>query len=238
MTDMERNAVRRDLVDILVEGGTMRAHRWLPHSGEGPGILLLQEIFGVSDYVERRAADLAAAGYVVLVPEIFWRLGRTRVDNGPDALAEAMGLVQRLDWSSAVADGAEAFHTLTGLAEVTGKSAILGFCFGGGLGFAVAAQTEPQALISFYGSALPTLLDLAPLVGCPQLHHFGLADSYISAAQVGEIEQAVVGPNTEFHTYEGADHAFDNDDLPFLHHPEASALAWERTLGFLRRRLR
>ena len=63
----------------------MPSHLWLPASGRGPGILLLQEIFGVSRYIEQRAQDLADLGYVVLAPEIFWRLGVSRVDEGPDA---------------------------------------------------------------------------------------------------------------------------------------------------------
>ena len=65
--------------------GDMPAHLWLPASGSGPGILLLQEIFGVSRYIEQRAQDLADLGYVVLAPEIFWRLGVSRVDEGPEA---------------------------------------------------------------------------------------------------------------------------------------------------------
>ena len=225
---------RFDIIDIPVEGGVMPAHRWLPESGSGPGILLLQEIFGISDYIERRASDLAALGYVVVVPEIYWRLGTTRVEDGPAALDEAMGLVSKLDWDAAVADATAALTLTRDLPEVTGPTALVGFCFGGGLGFATAAQELPDALVSYYGSAIPGLLDLAPQVTCPQLHHFGLADSYIPPETVAAIEQAVAGPHTEFFTYEGADHAFDNSDF-VLHHPAATALAWQRTTDFLER---
>lgn len=228
--------VKRDQIGVEVAGGAMTAHRWLPESGSGPGVLLLQEIFGVSDYVERRAAELAEAGYVVIVPEVFWRLGQTRVEMGPDALGEGVGLVGRLDWDAAVADSAAALAALREMPEVTGKVAIVGFCFGGGLAFNVAAETEPDALVSFYGSALPNLLGLAPQVTCPQQHHFGDADSFIPLETVRQIEEAVAGPSTEFHYYEGADHAFDNDDF-VMHHPEASELAWGRTLDFLERHL-
>ena len=71
-------------------------------SGSGPGILLLQEIFGVSDYIISRAQDLAALGYVVLAPEIYWRIGASRVENGPDALEQAFALAQQVDWDAAV----------------------------------------------------------------------------------------------------------------------------------------
>lgn len=226
----------RSVVQIPVDGGEMPAHLWRPDGGSGPGVLLVQEIFGVSDYIERRAADLAAQGYVVLAPEVFWRVGVTRIENGPDMLDEAMAVMGRLDWPAAVADTVAALDALRRRPEVTGPVGMLGFCFGGGLAFNVAAERLPDALVSFYGSALPTLLELAPRVTCPQQHHFGLSDSYIPAEEVARIEAAVAGPQSEFHTYAGADHAFDNDDFT-MHHLEASALAWGRTLDFLRARL-
>jgi carboxymethylenebutenolidase len=80
--------------------GEMPAHVWHPPKGSGPGILVLQEIFGVSAYIERRAADLAALGYVVVAPEIFWRLGVFRVEEVPHAFEEAYALLQRTDWAS------------------------------------------------------------------------------------------------------------------------------------------
>ena len=62
-------------VSVETPDGTMPAHLWRPESGEGPGILLLQEIFGISNYIQRRAKDLADLGYVVLAPEVYWRIG-------------------------------------------------------------------------------------------------------------------------------------------------------------------
>lgn len=223
-----------ECVVIPTGQGDMPAHLWLPQSGSGPGILLVQEIFGVSDYIERRAVDLAGLGYVVMAPEIYWRLGQGRVENGPQMLEEAFSLLQRLDWDTAVSDGLLALRALEQRDETTGEPGIVGFCFGGGLGFAISARHSPKALVSYYGSALPQLMGVADQVGCPQLHHFGLADSYIDADMVRQIEQAVAGPNTEFHTYPGADHAFDNADWSG-HHPEASERAWQHTVHFLQR---
>jgi len=75
-------------------------------------------------------------------------------------------------------------------------------------------------------------------VTAPSLHHFGSADDYIDRPTVGRIREAVTGGGNrvEFEIYEGANHAFDNSDFA-LHHPSASALAWERTLAFLAREL-
>jgi carboxymethylenebutenolidase len=224
---------------VRTPDGEMTGHVWLPGAGSGPGILLLQEIFGVSRYIQRRAADLAAAGYVVLAPELYWRLDRQVLDeSAPGAIDEAMGLAGQLDWPTTVADAVAAFEALRGMDEVVGIPAVMGFCFGGGLAFNVAALTEPAALVSYYGSALPGLLDLAPQVTCPSLHHFGTSDDYLDARTVETITQAVTadGRPARVETYDGANHAFDNGDFA-LYDAEASRRAWETTLGFLQEHL-
>lgn len=217
-------------LDVPTPDGPMPAHRWLPESGSGPGILLLQEIFGISPYIRRRAEDLAALGYVVLAPEVFWRLGVSDVPNGPGMLEEAMGLLNRLDWEAAVADSTAALRTLRGLPEVDGGTGVVGFCFGGGLGYAVVAGEPADALVSFYGSALPGLVEAVPSVSTPSLHVFGEADAYLPMDVVETIRAAVTSgaAPTEVLTYPGADHAFDNEDF-VNHDPDASADAWGRT---------
>ena len=231
-------------VVVPTADGDMPAHLWLPASGRGAGILLLQEIFGVSRYIEQRAQDLADLGYVVLAPEIFWRQGVSRVDEGPDALDTAMGLLQQVDWSVAVGDGIAALDALRGRDEVSDEVGIVGFCFGGGLAFDVAARTPVDALVSYYGSALPALLgvgDAAPgqevvgpdAVTAPSLHHFGMADQFLTRPVVEQVQGLLEPlPNVTWHGYETADHAFDNPDF-FLHDPDASRLAWERTTAWL-----
>ncbi|WP_299055272.1 dienelactone hydrolase family protein [uncultured Nocardioides sp.] len=223
-------------VSVATDAGDMPAHLWLPPAGTGPGVLLLQEIFGISRYVEQRARDLADLGYVVLAPEIFWRLGVRSVPEGPTALDDAMAIAGRCDWDAAVADAVAALGVLRSRPDTVGRTGVVGFCFGGGLGFSVAAHADVDALVAYYGSALPGLLDLAPRVSAPSLHHFGTADSFIPLEQVAQIEAAVVRDGAELVTYAGADHAFDNPDLPF-HDADASVKAWARTTAFLADRL-
>jgi carboxymethylenebutenolidase len=228
-----------DVVGISTVDGEMPGRLWLPPGGTGPGLVLLQEIFGVSRYIQRRAADLAEAGYVVLAPELYWRADPTPIDEAaPGAIEQAYARSQSLDWATTVQDAVAALHHLKARAEVTGGTGVIGFCFGGGLAFNLAAVDEVDVLVSYYGSALPTLLDLAPQVTAPSLHHFGTADDYLGPEVVSTIREAVSAGGTvvEFETYEGANHAFDND-IFMLHHPEASALAWQRTLNFLGRQL-
>ena len=190
---------------------------------------MLQEIFGVSDYIRHRAADLHALGYYVIAPEIYWRLNGTDLDESSrDLLPRAMGIVGRLDWDLAVKDAVAVLDRLRARGRGTG---VVGFCFGGGLGFNVAAVSSPDVLVSYYGSALPGLLELAPKVRAASLHHFGNDDAYLDVdAVVPRLGDA------EIHRYDGAGHAFDNP-LPMFHHAEASALAWRRTEDFLARHL-
>ena len=223
---------------IPTADGDMPGLLWRPAGGSGPGVLLLQEIFGVSSYIRRRGAALAQAGYVVLAPELYWRLDPSLPpldESAPDVLESAMARVTALEWEQAVTDATAALRALRATTGVN-AAGVLGFCFGGGLAFNVAAVDTPDCLVSYYGSALPGLLELAPRVTAPSLHHFGLSDDYIPASVVEQIESAVTSGGTpvDFFTYDGANHAFDNDDF-VLHDPAASGLAWQRTLDFLRR---
>jgi carboxymethylenebutenolidase len=90
----------------------MPADLHLPTGGRGPGIVLFQEIFGVTSYVTARARDLAGLGYVVLVPHVYRRQGDPLIEGGDDALARAMDAFGRVDWAEAVADGAAAVPAL------------------------------------------------------------------------------------------------------------------------------
>jgi carboxymethylenebutenolidase len=225
--------------------GAMPAHLWLAHTpGEPdrPGLVVFQEIFGVSAYVRDRCADLAAMGYAVLAPEVYWRLEDVVIDEtAEDFLQQAVAVAGRVDWDATVKDGVTAAEHLGNLPTVS-TVGVLGFCFGGGLAFNVAAQADPApaVMVSYYGSALPGLTDLAPQVTCPSLHHFGTADDYVPMEQVEAIRAAVTEGGTredvEFHLHDGAGHAFDNPH-PAFHHAAGSAAAWEQTSAFLSRHL-
>jgi carboxymethylenebutenolidase len=224
-------------VQVDTDAGSMPAYRWLPESGHGPGLLLLQEIFGVSKFIRSRAADLAELGYVVLAPELYWRLDQTEVDEeAADALEQGIALRMQFDWDAGVRDAQTALEWLRADQAAGPGIGLFGFCFGGGLAFNLTAIDAPDVLISYYGSDIPRLLELAPRVGAPSLHHFGLADDYIPAGTVARIEAAVSRPGVQFETYPGAGHAFDNP-MPMFHHPQASAEAWASTVAFLEREL-
>lgn len=225
-------------IEIPTRDASMPADIHAPASGSGPGIVLLQEIFGISDYITRRATDLADLGYVVLVPQIYWRLGVRDVPAGPSMLEDAMALVGSLDWDLAVEDARAAIAELPSRPEVRGGVGVVGFCFGGGLGYAAVADHPADALVSFYGSALPDLVHAVPSVSTPSLHLFGESDAYIPLETVERIRAGVTSGDApaEVLTYPGADHAFDNDEF-VNHDPEASRQAWSAATEWLGDRL-
>lgn len=233
---------------VPVVGGDLPVRLYLPQSGRGPGIVVVQEIFGVSRYIAERARDLAALGYVVAVPELYWRSGLAATpEDGPiqDVLAAGMAAATELGLESAIDDVAATLEWLPRRPEVTESDSgtnvgIVGFCFGGGVAFAATARLDrtdlPVALVSYYGSALPALVELAPRVRVPSLHHWGSADTFIPLDVQEAIRPEIVREGVEWFTYEGAGHAFDNPH-PAFHDAAASDLAWERTVAFLGRHL-
>lgn len=224
---------------IAVTGGDLPVQLYLPPSGRGPGLVLVQEIFGVSAYIRERARDLAELGYVVAVPELYWRIGLSATaEDGPieDVLAAGMAAAGELGLEPAIADTEAVVPWLASVAEVSGPVGLIGFCFGGGVAFAAAAQTDPAVLVSYYGSALPALQDRAGEIEAPCLHHWGDADAFIDQATQAHLRSVVERSGVEWHTYDGAGHAFDNPHPAFFS-GEASALAWQRTTAFLAREL-
>ncbi|MGJ6979302.1 dienelactone hydrolase family protein [Aestuariimicrobium soli] len=210
--------------------------KWSP-TGEGAGIVLVQEIFGRSGYMRSRARDLAALGYTVALPQVYWRAGADAVDEtSDDALEQGMALMQKADWNQAVDDVRLVVESLRREPKTGGRVALVGFCYGGGLAYAALQGAQgsqrADALVSYYGSALPNLVD-GDAVTVPSLHHFGDADAYLSSEVVDHIAQVVQHNGAEVKLWHGAGHAFDNT-APMFHHEQASEEAWQVTVEWLR----
>jgi carboxymethylenebutenolidase len=212
---------------------------WLPGAGTGPGLLLIQEIYGVSAYIRAVAEDLAALGYVVAAPDLFWRLQRNyQAEHTDEGLTQSLALASRFDAELGLADAAAALEHLRVLPEVDGGVGIIGFCFGGSIAYFLAGQGELDAVLSFYGSEVPGHLDVLERITSPVQFHFGGNDPYIPRDQVAVVERAVAGrANAEIHVEEDAGHAFHNRKAPMFFTPEPAARAWRRAEEFLRRHL-
>ena len=212
---------------------------WLsvPESGAGPGLVVMQEIFGITAYVKGVCDRLAGLGYVALAPDLYSRLepGLVLDEHLPESLPRALEAMGRLDVPQAVDDATSALEHLRTLPEVAGRSVgVIGFCLGGGIAYMVAAASDPAVAVCYYGSAIPGALDRAQDVTCPILFHFGEDDGYIGTEQRQAVARAFAGRrNVELHLHPAAGHAFDNRDSAMFSRPQAAARAWEQTAAFL-----
>ncbi|MBV9606236.1 MAG: dienelactone hydrolase family protein [Solirubrobacterales bacterium] len=225
---------------VRTADGELDAHVALPEAGSGPGIVVLQEIFGVGGYIKESAERLAGLGYVAMAPDLYWRIERNlALDHDKEGLGRAFEVVQKLDLELAVRDSVDAVKALRALPEVAeagGRAGVLGFCLGGTLAFGVAIEDDPDVAVCYYGSGIAGMLDRGNRIGCPVLFHFGGQDQYIPREQIDRVcDFADSHPNMECHVQEDAGHAFDNHEAPMFHQPEPAARAWEITRQFLAR---
>ncbi len=194
MPRSRREFTQRTESVTIGDDGAMTMHVWVPEAGRGPGILLLQEIWGVGAYIRAVAERLAAAGYVVGAPDVFWRFAPGwAADHDEAGTAASFEQAGKLDGEQAVLDCVAACAHLGGLDEVDGKPGVLGFCLGGTLAFGVAVDDDPAVCVSYYGSGVPDMVDRLDAVSCPTLFHFGRDDSYIPADGVEALAAAMDG---------------------------------------------
>lgn len=204
----------------------------------GPGILLIQEIFGINHSIRDIADNFANEGYTVLAPDLFWRIKPDiQLDYEGSDLEEAFDYYHKFDVKTGVADIGEAIKTLRHHPHCTGKVATLGFCLGGKLSFLTAAHHKPDAAIVFYGVEIADHLNEVSHIQCPLLMHFGAEDEMIPETQLEDIKTAFKNrPNVEMYIYPKVGHAFYNHHRN-TYNAEAATLAHQRTLAFLKKAL-
>ncbi len=187
------------------------------------GLVLLHEIFGVTEQMKSLADRLAMTGYRVLVPNLFARAG---VDSALayDAVDVARDTVASLDPVYTLQDLAAAVEA----ARSGGGVAAIGYCWGGGLAYRSACELPIDCAVSFYGTRLTSYLDKQP--ACPVQFHFGEDDAHISASDVEAVRAAL--PGHEFYVYAQAGHAFANDMRPSFNEPSRD-LAEQRMFEFI-----
>ena len=220
---------------VATADGEFDLHLTLPDGGTGPGIVLIQEIFGVGTFVRQRAMDLAGLGYVVGAPDVFWRIQPNFVAEHDEAgLQASFAMAGQFDFATGTADCVAALAHLQALPATGGRVATMGYCLGGGLAFTAAADGDPACCVSYYGSAVAPNIGRAGDVTCPILFHFGGADPYLPTDQIETVQAAFADrADVRVVVQEGAGHAFDNFDAPMFTNPAAAAAAWPVTVAFL-----
>lgn len=224
-------------IDIsTAQGSKFRGYLAVPASGAGPGIVLCQEIFGINAYIREVADHYAEEGYVVLAPDLFWRLEKD-VDLGysESEWKKAFDLLQRLDVDKAMDDITAAVRTLRTRAEVSGKVGALGFCLGGRLAYLAAARSGVDCAVGYYGVTIDKYLNEAARIKVPMVLHFASEDKYAPPEAVEKISNAFSGrKDVEIHNYPGVDHAFARTGGMHYDRP-AAMMAHSRSIALFRK---
>jgi len=203
----------------------------LPASGYGPGIVVLQEIFGINQYLRDVAEWYAAHGFVALVPDLFWRIqpGIELTDKGDD-WKRAVELYQQLDEAKAVEDSAATLELLRKHPACSGRVGAVGFCLGGNLAYLLSVRHKPDAAVGYYGVSIEKSLDEATNLNSPLMLHIAGLDKFCPPEAQAQIHAALDAKAT-IHDYTQADHAFARTGGE--HYDAAAAeLANLRTLEF------
>ena len=182
----------------------------LPTSGYGPGIVVLQEVFGINSFLRDVADWYAAHGFVALVPDLFWRIERNveLTDKGDD-WNKAVELYQKIDEAKAVEDSAATVGFLRKHPACSGRVGAVGFCMGGNLAYLLSVRFKPDCAVGYYGVSIEKTLDEAKNLNSPLMLHIAGLDKFCPPEAQAQIHATLdSNPLVTIHDYPDMDHAF------------------------------
>ncbi|MDX6574809.1 MAG: carboxymethylenebutenolidase, partial [Blastocatellia bacterium] len=193
------------------DGGEVDAYMALPAGGYGPGIVVLQEIFGVNEFLRNVCDWYAARGFVAICPDLFWRQERgvELTDQTEAGRLKAFELYQGLDQAKAVEDSAAALEFLRQHPACSGRVGAVGFCLGGNLAWLLSARFKPDCAVGYYGVGIEKTLNEADNLSSPLMLHIAGKDKNCPPEAQEQIHE-VLAPNplVTIHDYPENDHAF------------------------------
>jgi carboxymethylenebutenolidase len=222
-----------ELVEFPSNGHACSGYLAVPDSGSGPGLVVIQEWWGLVPHIRDVVDRFAAAGFVALAPDLFHGQSTTEPD-------EAGKLMMALNMGEAAKDMSGAVDHLLGLDAVSSSTlGVTGFCMGGGLALMLATQRPDaiRACVPYYGlipwpDAEPDWSNMNAAV----LGHFAEKDAFFGPELVRKLEEQLraEGKEVEMIIHPGVDHAFFNDQRPEVHDPQTSQRTFDQTIAFLR----
>jgi carboxymethylenebutenolidase len=222
-----------ELVQYPVNGQTTRGYLAIPKAGKGPGVIVVQEWWGLVDHIQDVCDRFANEGFVALAPDLYH--GKTT--KSPDEAGKLM-MALRIDEAEKDLSGAVKYlldHDVT-----TGeKAGVVGFCMGGALALYTATKNSNiGACVVFYGGHPKVKPDL-PNLHAPVLGIYAERDGFVTPESVRQLEQQLkaLGKPIETVIYPETDHAFFNDTRPEVYNADAATDAWQRTINFFRKHL-
>ena len=220
------------MVKFPSNGGTTDGYLATPASGKGPGVLVIQEWWGLVGHIKDVADRFAAEGFTALAPDMYH--GKTA--NEPDAAGK---LFMALNIGQAEKD-LKGAATYLAQHSSTGKLGVVGFCMGGQLAlFAATLNPSIGATVDFYGVHPNVKPDYSKLSG-PVLGLFAEKDAFVTPETARQVDAEIkkAGRQSEIHVYPNVDHAFFNNDNAAAYNKQAADDAWRRTLAFFRTNLK
>lgn len=222
------------MIEFPSNGSTAEGYLAVPEGASGPGVVVIQEWWGLVDHIKDVCDRFAAAGFVALAPDLYHGASTTEPDEAGKVMM-AMKMDQAaLDMSGAVDEVARRAST--------DRVGVIGFCMGGGLALVLGTKRPDKvaAVVPCYGiipwpDAQPDYADMSAAV----LGHYAEKDGFFTpeAAEALGAQLRALGKEVEIIVYPGADHAFFNDTRPEVYDAEAAGALWERTLAFFHTQL-
>jgi len=221
--------------DVTYPGddSTMKGYLAKPKSKTKKGsVVVIHENRGLNPHTKDVARRIAKAGYIALAVDALAPFGGT-----PENEDEARALFAKIEAPKNLNNFLKGLDYLRAQPESNGKTATIGFCWGGALSNQLAVN-DPQlnAAIAYYGRQ-PEKADVVKIKAAVQLHYGGLDERINAGIPAYEEALKTAGIKYELYVYEGAQHAFLNDTAPTRYSPEASKLAWDRTLEFFKKNI-
>jgi carboxymethylenebutenolidase len=223
-----------EMIEFPSNGSTAEGYLAVPEGASGPGVVVIQEWWGLVDHIKDVCDRFAAAGFVALAPDLYHGASTTEPDEAGKVMM-AMKMDQAaLDMSGAVDEVARRAST--------DRVGVIGFCMGGGLAVVLGTKRPDKvaAVVPCYGiipwpDAQPDYADMSAAV----LGHYAEKDGFFTpeAAEALGAQLRALGKEVEIIVYPGADHAFFNDTRPEVYDAEAAGALWERTLAFFHTQL-
>ena len=222
-------------ISIQTPDGSFNAYIAIPEAGAGPGIVVVQEIFGVNANIRSIADHLAEKGYVAICPDLFWRIepGVDITDKTEAEWAKAFDLFGKFDADKGTEDIQASITALRNHSACNGKVGVMGYCLGGKMAYLAACRTDADASIGYYGVGIQDMLDEASQISKPLMLHIAGLDKFVPPEAQAEIESRLGGHKLiTLHIYPDDDHAFAREGGEH-YSAQSASIANQRSLDLL-----
>lgn len=217
--------LRTENIRVRLRDGEMGAHVAYPERTAAGAVIAIMEIWGVNDTMRRHAREFAEAGFVCLVPDLFWRQepGVELYDRNPEDVRKAFDLYYDFDYDLGVRDMEDTAAFLRTLPGCNGKVGSVGYCLGGKLNYLMCCRgTKMECAVAYYGTYIEHNIKEAKNLHRPFMLHMAMKDRWVQA-EVNDLLERRLSPNplVTLHKYPGADHAFARHGGRTYSKPEA-----------------